>query len=98
MAIVMDRREQPETKPRFSSPIPTEAVEIGDKKAGWSPERLMDAIPTSLAAGVGLAWLVLYSLGLALEPAPANPAAAPAALVTLLATVFTIGVLTAAVG
>lgn len=47
-----------------------------------------DELPRSWARALVVAWLVLYPLGAALEPAPANPDAGVPALITLLSLVL----------
>lgn len=69
------------------------------RPATWA-DRFRPHAPVSgpLAAGLGLAWLIGYPLGLALEPLPDDPAAAQGLLAVLTGTVFLAALATTAGG
>ncbi len=67
---------------------PRPAVATPDRTRPDTRQWLCERIDGRVAAGVGIAWYVLFGIAQAIEPAPANPNAVPAWIESAISVVF----------
>jgi hypothetical protein len=85
--------EPPLTPPAASPPMRTETMDER-RVPGERSERLSG----SWAAGLAIAWIAIFTIGVAFEPAPADPDAPLPLIATLLALGLLIGWIVMAIG